>query len=214
MEPRVGNKFRLGRKIGSGSFGGICLGTNILTNEEVAIKLENVKTKHPQLLYESKLYRILQGGTGILNIRWFGVEGDYNVIVMDLLGPYTVNILASFQTSCYISGIAPFGDSLVVLAYILGEEDGEKEFSCTIPSRQGNAQRPEVRIVSWNNDELATDALPVHGFEHYKAMDYSLAHAPFSGSSYAGGQWAAGDEPIYYIVSPKDVVIAKPRLSR
>ncbi|RWR82759.1 casein kinase 1-like protein 2 [Cinnamomum micranthum f. kanehirae] len=87
MEPRVGNKFRLGRKIGSGSFGEIYLGTNIQTNEEVAIKLENVKTKHPQLLYESKLYRILQGGTGIPNARWFGVEGDYNVLVMDLLGP-------------------------------------------------------------------------------------------------------------------------------
>ncbi|XP_074569735.1 casein kinase 1-like protein 2 [Curcuma longa] len=87
MEPRVGNKFRLGRKIGSGSFGEIYLGTNIQTNEEIAIKLENVKTKHPQLLYESKLYRILQGGTGIPNVRWFGVEGDYNVLVMDLLGP-------------------------------------------------------------------------------------------------------------------------------
>ncbi|KAM7509692.1 hypothetical protein LguiA_020145 [Lonicera macranthoides] len=87
MEPRVGNKFRLGRKIGSGSFGEIYLGTNIQTTEEVAIKLENIKTKHPQLLYESKLYRILQGGTGIPNVRWFGVEGDYNVLVMDLLGP-------------------------------------------------------------------------------------------------------------------------------
>ncbi|KAL0396990.1 UNVERIFIED_CONTAM: Casein kinase-like protein 2 [Sesamum calycinum] len=87
MEPRVGNKFRLGRKIGSGSFGEIYLGTNIQTNEEVAIKLENVKTKHPQLLYESKLYKLLQGGTGIPNVRWFGVEGDYNVLVMDLLGP-------------------------------------------------------------------------------------------------------------------------------
>ncbi|KAI0496399.1 hypothetical protein KFK09_022715 [Dendrobium nobile] len=87
MESRVGNKFRLGRKIGSGSFGEIYLGTNVQTNEEVAIKLENVKTKHPQLLYESKLYRILQGGTGIPNVRWFGVEGDYNVLVMDLLGP-------------------------------------------------------------------------------------------------------------------------------
>ncbi|XP_042426987.1 casein kinase I-like [Zingiber officinale] len=87
MEPRVGNKFRLGRKIGSGSFGEIYLGTNIQTNEEVAIKLENVKTKHPQLLYESKLYRILQGGTGVPNVRWFGIEGDYNVLVMDLLGP-------------------------------------------------------------------------------------------------------------------------------
>nr|GEX37593.1 casein kinase I isoform delta-like protein [Tanacetum cinerariifolium] len=39
MEPRVGNKFRLGRKIGSGSFGEIYLGTNVQTNEEVAIKL-------------------------------------------------------------------------------------------------------------------------------------------------------------------------------
>ncbi|KAH9665019.1 Casein kinase 1-like protein 2 [Citrus sinensis] len=87
MEPRVGNKFRLGRKIGSGSFGEIYLGTNIQTNEEVAIKLENVKTKHPQLQYEAKLYKILQGGTGIPNLRWFGVEGDYNVLVIDLLGP-------------------------------------------------------------------------------------------------------------------------------
>ncbi|KAI7995927.1 hypothetical protein LOK49_LG11G00135 [Camellia lanceoleosa] len=82
-----------------------------------------------------------------------------------------------------------------------------------LPARidKGNAERPEVRIVTWNNDERATDALPVHGFEHYKAKDYALAHAPFSGSSYAGGQSAAGDEPLYYIVSPQDVVIAKPR---
>ncbi|KAI0494127.1 hypothetical protein KFK09_024258 [Dendrobium nobile] len=86
METRVGNKFRVGRKIGSGSFGEIYLGTNVQTNEEVAIKFENVKTKHPQLLYESKLYRILQGGTGIPNVRWYGVEGEYNVLVMDLLG--------------------------------------------------------------------------------------------------------------------------------
>ncbi|WOL20395.1 casein kinase 1-like protein 2 isoform X2 [Canna indica] len=87
MEPRVGNKFRLGRKIGSGSFGEIYLGTNVQTNEEVAIKLENLKTKHPQLLYESKLYRVLQGGTGIPSIKWYGSEGEYYVLVMDLLGP-------------------------------------------------------------------------------------------------------------------------------
>ncbi|XP_073011981.1 vacuolar protein sorting-associated protein 41 homolog [Typha latifolia] len=122
-----------------------------------------------------------------------------------------VDIVASFQTSYYISGIAPYGDALVVLAYIPEEENGEKDFSSTVPSRQGTAQRPEVRIVTWKNDELTTDALPVHGFEHYKAKDYALAHAPFTGSSYAGGQWAAGDEPLYYIVSPKDVVIARPR---
>jgi len=83
----VGKKYRLGRKIGSGSFGDIYLGTNMTTGEEVAIKLESVKTKHPQLLYESKIYKILHGGLGIPNIRWYGVEGDYNVMVLDLLGP-------------------------------------------------------------------------------------------------------------------------------
>lgn len=50
MELRVGKKYRVGRKIGSGSFGDIYLGTNMTTGEEVAIKLESVKTKHPQLL--------------------------------------------------------------------------------------------------------------------------------------------------------------------
>jgi len=38
------------------------------------------------LLYESKLYKFLQGGIGIPNVYWFGVEGDYNVMVMDILG--------------------------------------------------------------------------------------------------------------------------------
>ena len=36
----------------------------------MAIKLESVKSKHPQLLYESKLYRILAGGVGIPNVLW------------------------------------------------------------------------------------------------------------------------------------------------
>jgi len=35
MELRVGKKYRLGRKIGSGSFGDIYLGTNMTTGEEV-----------------------------------------------------------------------------------------------------------------------------------------------------------------------------------
>ncbi|XP_030369812.1 discs overgrown protein kinase [Scaptodrosophila lebanonensis] len=87
MELRVGNKYRLGRKIGSGSFGDIYLGTTINTAEEVAIKLECIRTKHPQLHIESKFYKTMQGGIGIPRIIWCGSEGDYNVMVMELLGP-------------------------------------------------------------------------------------------------------------------------------
>ncbi|TKY48587.1 Vacuolar protein sorting-associated protein 41-like [Spatholobus suberectus] len=168
----------------------------------------------PHLVWQDDTLLVIGWGTSvkiasIKTNRHQATNGTYRQVPLSVVAQ--VDIVASFQTSYFISGIAPFGDALVVLAYIPGEEDGEKDFSSTAPSWKGSAQRPEVRIVTWNNDELSTDALPLHGFEHYKAKDYSLAHAPFSGSSYAGGQWAAGDEPHYYIVSPKDVVIAKPR---
>ena len=83
----VGGKYRLVRKIGSGSFGDIYLAINTTNGEEVAAKIESIKARHPQLLYEFKLYKILQGGIGIPHIRWYGPERDYNVLVMDLLGP-------------------------------------------------------------------------------------------------------------------------------
>ncbi|KAK0421164.1 hypothetical protein QR680_015090 [Steinernema hermaphroditum] len=87
MDLRIGGRFRLGRKIGSGSFGEIYLGENLQTQEEVAIKLECVKTKHQQLHYESRIYKIMAGGVGIPQIKWTGREGQYNIMVMDLLGP-------------------------------------------------------------------------------------------------------------------------------
>ncbi|KAM9903288.1 hypothetical protein OXX80_004532 [Metschnikowia pulcherrima] len=87
MDLRVGKKYRIGRKIGSGSFGDIYLGTNVISGEEIAIKLENVKAKHPQLEYEAKVYKALSGGVGIPFVRWYGTECDYNAMVIDLLGP-------------------------------------------------------------------------------------------------------------------------------
>ncbi|KAM1224548.1 hypothetical protein ACFX2G_044382 [Malus domestica] len=87
MERVVAEKYKLGRKIGSGSFGELYLATHIETGENLAAKIENNKTKHPQLLYEAKLYKILQGGSGIASIRWAGFDKDDNVLVIDLLGP-------------------------------------------------------------------------------------------------------------------------------
>ena len=59
MELKVGKLFKLTRKLGSGAFGEIFQGINIKNNIEVAIKLEPVNTKHPQLFYEVKLYQYL-----------------------------------------------------------------------------------------------------------------------------------------------------------
>lgn len=86
-ETRLGGLYCLGRKLGSGSFGDIYVAVNIQTGEELAVKLENAKTKHPQLMYEAKLLKHLQGGPGIANVHYCDVEGEHNVMVMDLLGP-------------------------------------------------------------------------------------------------------------------------------
>lgn len=83
----VGGKYRIIRKIGSGSFGDIYLGMSIQSGEEVAIKMESANARHPQLLYEYKLYRVLSGGVGIPRIRHYGKEKNFNTLVMDLLGP-------------------------------------------------------------------------------------------------------------------------------
>ena len=41
-------------------------GTDITNAEEVAIKLECIKTKHPQLHIESKIYKMMQGGGALV----------------------------------------------------------------------------------------------------------------------------------------------------
>ena len=55
MELRVGGKYRLSRKLGCGAFGDIYHGTNIRTNEEVAIKLVSVSP----ILFIIRNYNIL-----------------------------------------------------------------------------------------------------------------------------------------------------------
>ena len=87
----VGGKFRVVKKIGSGSFGDIHMGINITTKKEVAIKFESSTARYLQLFDEKRVYEVLQGGLGVPRIHWFGVDQltgrDYNILVMDLLGP-------------------------------------------------------------------------------------------------------------------------------
>ena len=87
QEVKFAGKFKLKKKIGSGSFGQIYEGLNMQTSELVAIKLEKEDSRHPQVLYESKLIKSIQGAPGIPNVHWSGNEGNYNVMVLELLGP-------------------------------------------------------------------------------------------------------------------------------
>jgi len=90
----VANKYAVEGMVGSGAFCKVYQGSDLTNNDVVGIKLEETRTEHAQLMHESRVYNILRGGKGVPNMRWFGKEQDYNVMVLDLLGP---NLLHLFK---------------------------------------------------------------------------------------------------------------------
>lgn len=72
----------------------LVLGTDIAAGEEVAIKLECVKTKHPQLHIESKIYKMMQGG-GKQTI--FLLQRFYCFYTFDLSGTWQLMFGISFE---------------------------------------------------------------------------------------------------------------------
>jgi len=105
----VGVHYRVGKKIGEGSFGVIFEGTNLLNNTQVAIKFEPRKSDAPQLRDEYRTYKILSGCPGIPNVYYFGQEGLHNILVIDLLGPSLEDLFDycgrrfSIKTVCMVS---------------------------------------------------------------------------------------------------------------
>lgn len=92
----VGNKYSVEGIVGSGAFCKVYQGSDLTNHETVGIKLEDTRTEHAlQLLHESRLYNILRGGKGVPNMRWFGQEQEYNVMVLDRLGPNLLHLFNS-----------------------------------------------------------------------------------------------------------------------
>uniref|UniRef100_A0A8D1ISL9 Vps41 beta-propeller domain-containing protein n=1 Tax=Sus scrofa TaxID=9823 RepID=A0A8D1ISL9_PIG len=102
-----------------------------------------------------------------------------------------VEIVSQFETEFYISGLAPLWDQLVVLSYVKEVSEKTESEYCA---------RPRLDIIqplSETCEEISSDALTVRGFQENECRDYHLEHSE--------------GESLFYIVSPRDVVVAKER---
>ena len=113
MDRVVGGHFRLRRRIGAGSFGEIFSGEDTRTHRPVAIKLESVRTRVPQLAYESKLYSIFSGGTGIAKLHWYGTEDSHNVMVVDLLGKSLEDLFVQMKRPFSLKTVLMLADQMI-----------------------------------------------------------------------------------------------------
>lgn len=92
----INNTYLLVKHLGTGSFGEIYIGIDqSAPNKLVAIKLEPITNPIQLLKSEADLYRYLYSErAGIPNIYWSGIQDDYNVLVLEMLGPNLENLLS------------------------------------------------------------------------------------------------------------------------
>ncbi|ORZ05466.1 kinase-like domain-containing protein [Absidia repens] len=119
----VGVHFKIGRKIGEGSFGVIYQGINLLNNQPVAVKFEPRKTDAPQLRDEYRAYKILAGSSGFPNAYFFGQEGLHNVLVIDLLGSSLEDLFDACSRQFSVKTVAMLAKEMVTRLQIVHEHN-------------------------------------------------------------------------------------------
>ena len=91
------HKYTLIKKLGEGSFGRIYSAKENSTNNWFAIKLEN-KNRSQNLLESEAYIMSYLNGPRIPMVKSFGYTGDYNVLIMELMGKSLEDLFENMPT--------------------------------------------------------------------------------------------------------------------
>lgn len=99
--------------------GSVYLGTHTIAGKEVAIKVESASAKRSMLKQESRIYKTLMGGPGVPWMMWAGKQGDYNVMIIDLLGPSLDDLFQICNNHFTLKTVLLLADQMVSIATCL-----------------------------------------------------------------------------------------------
>ena len=120
----VADRFSIQKRIGAGSFGVIYLAVDIVTNIEVAVKLEKKDNifARLRLRHESKICHGLRGNEGFCQAFYFGDHlGIYNVLVMELMGPSLNDLFDAHPQNFSLKTVLQIADQVLVRLNTLHE---------------------------------------------------------------------------------------------
>ncbi len=81
----ITGQFQVTRTLGAGAFGAVFEARDLTTGGMVAVKLEPLDAKHPQLGYEYRVMTELAMCPGIPRCIWYGWDDEHNILVMQRL---------------------------------------------------------------------------------------------------------------------------------
>jgi serine/threonine protein kinase len=142
----INSKYIFEKKIGSGSFGSVYRGRNIISGDGVAIKFEATTAKIPTLLWESKILNHLAGTLGVVKLRYFGTESNKNIIVMDLFSHTLCEEIQKIKKGNYTEVTKNEKNSTESQEQINSDQD--------IPEKGTNSSSEQVKTEC---DESSTD---------------------------------------------------------
>eukprot|EP00210_Caulerpa_lentillifera_P007525 g7190.t1 len=143
----------------------------------------------------------------------------------------SINIINRFETNDVISGVAPFGYQLAVLTYIKNKDSTDGSL----------ISRPTIQMFANDHIEISSDNLPITSLNQMSTNEFQMipcyptscikttnywsklgapsgrlpGHTSSSGVMNTGHSfiqwWCDGEEPLYYVLTPKEVFVGVPR---
>jgi casein kinase I homolog HRR25 len=98
--------------------GEVFVARDILSLQDVVIKLESLKAKQHFLEHEYHVYQKISGGIGIPRVLWFGTEGGFDAMVLDCLGQSLADLFVRCHFKFTIQTVLRLAGQLVCMSSI------------------------------------------------------------------------------------------------
>ncbi|KAI8897190.1 hypothetical protein BC833DRAFT_527326 [Globomyces pollinis-pini] len=136
------------------------------------------------------------------SVKMITIKERPQIDVASGLSPKYVEVVHQFKMSFVVCGLAPFNESIILLGYDMDLTEFDNIDVLDKPMNQKSVGKsPEVYVVDLDGEVLANDEILVNGAEMYQPNDYRLEFCESDATT----------ENTYYIMSPKDIIVAKPR---